>query len=146
MQIVKHLIIIIMGKRKTTAITPQQAEAIKNLPERLDIRVDWAFKHFFGKKKQLLRRSRRLPGQCCRMAWIPPLLPSIPAFRSKRWRRRAGSDKHLIWGLSGGGLHVCLLLFSQLDPSHFPFWRPKLFVPHCSCGGLGMFSVFGEAL
>ena len=44
-----------MAKRKTTAITPAQAEAIKNLPARLDIRVDWAFKHFFGKKEHLIK-------------------------------------------------------------------------------------------
>ena len=44
-----------MGKKKATAITPQQAEAIRNIPERLDIRVDWAFKHFFGKKKHLIK-------------------------------------------------------------------------------------------
>lgn len=35
--------------------TTHQEEILRNLPERLDLRVDWAFKHFFGKKEHLIK-------------------------------------------------------------------------------------------
>ena len=41
----------IMAKNKTT----KQEGLLENLPERMDIRVDWAFKHLFSKKKHLIK-------------------------------------------------------------------------------------------
>ena len=41
----------IMAKNKTT----KQEGLLENLPERMDIRVDWAFKHFFSKKRHLIK-------------------------------------------------------------------------------------------
>ena len=49
-----------MATKKTAAKTEREAALLKNLPERLDIRVDWAFKHFFGKKKHLIKIIRDL--------------------------------------------------------------------------------------
>ena len=49
-----------LTESKNQEYTAEQAEALKNLPARLDIRVDWAFKHFFAKKKHLIKIIRDL--------------------------------------------------------------------------------------
>ncbi len=40
---------------KSTRNEGWKEDLLKNLPERMDIRVDWAFKHFFGKIKHLIK-------------------------------------------------------------------------------------------
>ena len=32
-----------------------EAALLRNLPERMDIRVDWAFRHLFSKKRHLIK-------------------------------------------------------------------------------------------
>ena len=49
-----------MARKKTTAALEREAALLRNLPERMDIRVDWAFKHLFGKKKHLIKIIRDL--------------------------------------------------------------------------------------
>lgn len=41
--------------RKTTMEKEREAALLRNLPKRMDIRVDWAFKHLFSKKKHLIK-------------------------------------------------------------------------------------------
>jgi predicted transposase/invertase (TIGR01784 family) len=54
--VVSQFKLFVMRKQKTTtALTPEQALAIKDIPERLDIRIDWAFKHLFSKKRHLIK-------------------------------------------------------------------------------------------
>lgn len=43
-----------MSKRKLSQAASQQS-LLEKIPERMDIRIDWAFKHFFGKKKHLIK-------------------------------------------------------------------------------------------
>ena len=50
-----------MSKRNKTSETGKQKEELLiNVPERMDIRVDWAFRHFFRKKKHLIKIIRDL--------------------------------------------------------------------------------------
>ena len=49
-----------MARKKSTTAKEREAMLLRNLPERMDIRVDWAFKHLFGKKKHLIKIIRDL--------------------------------------------------------------------------------------
>lgn len=51
-----------MKKNLSSTATAEQEELLRNLPERMDIRVDWAFKHFFRKKKHLIKIIKDLLG------------------------------------------------------------------------------------
>jgi predicted transposase/invertase (TIGR01784 family) len=44
-----------MAMTAKTKNTKEQEELLRNLPERLDIRIDWAFRHFFYKKAHLIK-------------------------------------------------------------------------------------------
>lgn len=49
-----------MAKPKTQVLSPRQEADLRNIPERMDIRVDWAFKHLFSKKEHLIKIIRDL--------------------------------------------------------------------------------------
>lgn len=51
-----------MVKQKAQVLSPQQAADLRNIPERMDIRVDWAFKHLFSKKEHLIKNHQGSPG------------------------------------------------------------------------------------
>ena len=46
--------------KKAPEVSTEQEELLLNVPKRMDIRVDWAFRHFFRKKKHLIKIIRDL--------------------------------------------------------------------------------------
>ena len=44
-----------MAKKVKSATDEKQEGLLRNLPERMDIRIDWAFRHFFNNEKHLVK-------------------------------------------------------------------------------------------